>query len=162
TVSVVWDVDKGLDTGHGFDQFADAVYPGMPFFVELFRIELQPGFNRGKATDNLFFADLHGTADGALIRAAVAQCRVNQVFTAEKHAAALRPAQAFSAREGVQIELHFRVQLDVVDRWNAGGIIKQQWHATVFGDGSLARQLVAEIGGINHRSVGIDGVRDLL
>ena len=59
--------------GNGSDKFRDAFHAGVPFFVKLFGIDLQPGLNRREATDYFFFADFHRTANGSFIGTAVAQ-----------------------------------------------------------------------------------------
>ena len=54
---------------------------------------------------------------------------VDQVFAAEQQARRLRSTQAFPAREGRQVETHFRESEEIVDRRNVGGGIDQRGRA---------------------------------
>ena len=70
----------------------------------------------------------------------------------------MRPAQSLTSREAIKINSHARVKLGVIGRGNPRSIVEQHRDLAIFGDGQLFLKLVPEIGGVNHRSVFIDGI----
>ena len=70
------------------------------FAVEGAKVQLEPGFHGGQAADDLFLADLHGTANCSFIGTGVSHGGIDQVLASQQEAAALRSHQAFPAAEG--------------------------------------------------------------
>src|SRR5262249_40141112 len=161
-VAVVRNVDAGGDAGNGFDKLGDAIDAGVPLGVELFWIGLEPGFDGSEHADHFFLADLHWAADGAFPRRAVAKRGIDQVLAAEQDAAALRTLESFAAGEAVEIDLHLGVEREIV-RWrNTGGVVEKHGDVVRLGSGEIGGEFVAEVGGVDHRGLFVDGVGDFV
>ena len=80
-VSIVGNVNAGSDTRNSFDEFRNAIHARVPFVVEFFRIDFQPGLNGGQSADHFFLADFHRTADGPFPGSGVAHGGFDQIFS---------------------------------------------------------------------------------
>src|SRR6185437_15142817 len=76
--------------------------------------------------------------------------------------AALWSAKPFASGKTVQWNAHLGVKLGVVRRRNAGGIVQQHRNVMIFRDGQFLLQLVAEIGGVDHCRVFVDGIGEFV
>src|SRR5205807_5992757 len=131
TVSILGNVGLGLHAGYGLDQPADAIDAAIPFGIKLFLVQFEPGLERGQATDDFFFPNLHGAAHCAFSWSGIQQGSFDQVLSPKEDTAALRPAQALASRKAVQVNSHLGVELGVVDRRYAGSIIQYNSHLPV-------------------------------
>ena len=94
-----------------------------------------------------FIAAAHRAFPGAALR----ERGLDQILPAEQDSGTLRPAQPLAPGEAEQVDAHPRVGLQVLDWRDARGIVEQQRHAGLLGDGERGLQVVAEPRGVDHR-----------
>src|SRR6185503_21025679 len=96
-------IDLSLHAREGADRLGDDVQATFPHPAVGLIVAFGRPFHGSQSTDNLFLADLHRTADRALVRRAIAQRSLNQIFTAEENTAALRTHQALAAADAEEV-----------------------------------------------------------
>src|SRR6266536_2909325 len=136
-------IDVSLDLGHCVHQLSNSIYAAVPFGIELLLIYFQPGLERRQATDDFFFSDFHGTAHRSFSRTAIQEGGLDEIFPAQKQAAALRAAKSFSTRKGVKVNSHSGVELGVIGGWYARRVVQQHRDLSIFGDRQLPLQFFA-------------------
>src|SRR5207248_2388111 len=101
----------------------DPFHPPVPFGIEFFLIQLQPGLERSQATDYFFFSNFHWAAHGAFAWTAIQKGGFNQVLSTQEQATTLGPGQTFATGKTVKVNSHFGVEFGIVSGWNARSIV---------------------------------------